>query len=185
MDVFAPDKIRNVALIGHVGSGKTTLTEALLFRAGLIARPGRIEDGTTVSDFGAEEHDHRMSISLAMAPFEWRGHKINLVDTPGMADFEGEVLAALSAVDLAVFVVSATDGVEPNTEHYWHIADSLGLPRMVFINKLDRENANFETTLAELRDKLGSGIAPHRTADWHGRRVSWRGRLVPRQSVYL
>lgn len=160
MDVYAPDRIRNVALIGHIGSGKTTLIEALLFRAGVIARPGRIEDGNTVSDFSDEEQSHRMSINLAVAPIEWNGYKINLVDTPGMADFEGDVLAAMSAVDLAVFVVSAADGVEPNTEYYWMVAEEMNLPRMIFINKLDRDNADFERTLAELRDKLGSGVAP-------------------------
>ena len=160
MDVYAPDRIRNVALIGHIGSGKTTLIEALLYRAGVIPRLGRVEDGNTVSDFSDEEQAHQMSINLAVAPIEWKGHKINLVDTPGMADFEGDVLAAMSAVDLAVFVVSATDGVEPSTEHYWLAADELKLPRMVFINKLDRDNASFERTLDELRLKLGSGVAP-------------------------
>ncbi len=160
MDVYAPDRIRNVALIGHIGSGKTTLIEALLYRAGVIPRLGRVEDGNTVSDFSDEEQAHQMSINLAVAPIEWKGHKINLVDTPGMADFEGDVLAAMSAVDLAVFVVSATDGVEPSTEHYWLAAEELKLPRMVFINKLDRDNASFERTLDELRLKLGSGVAP-------------------------
>ncbi len=160
MDVYAPDRIRNVALIGHIGSGKTTLVEALLYRAGVIPRLGRIEDGTTVSDFSDEEQSHRMSINLAVAPIEWKGHKINLVDTPGMADFEGDVLSAMSAVDLAVFVVSATDGLEPSTEHYWMAADELGLPRMIFINKLDRDNANFERTIDELRSKLGAGVGP-------------------------
>ncbi len=160
MDVYAPDRIRNVALIGHIGSGKTTLIEALLYRAGVTSRLGRIEDGNTVSDFSDEEQAHGMSINLAVAPIEWNGHKINLVDTPGMADFEGDVLAAMSAVDLAVFVVSATDGVEPNTEHYWMAAEELKLPRMVFINKLDRDNASFERTMDDLRSKLGSGVAP-------------------------
>ena len=160
VDVYAPDRIRNVALIGHIGSGKTTLIEALLYRAGVIPRLGRVEDGNTVSDFSDEEQAHQMSINLAVAPIEWKGHKINLVDTPGMADFEGDVLAAMSAVDLAVFVVSATDGVEPSTEHYWLAAEELKLPRMVFINKLDRDNASFERTLEDLRSKLGSGVAP-------------------------
>lgn len=160
MDVYAPDRIRNVALIGHIGSGKTTLIEALLYRAGVIPRLGRVEDGNTVSDFSDEEQAHQMSINLALAPIEWKGHKINLVDTPGMADFEGDVLAAMSAVDLAVFVVSATDGVEPGTEHYWLAAEEMNLPRMIFINKLDRDNASFERTLDELRSKLGAGVAP-------------------------
>lgn len=160
MKTFAPDKIRNIALVGHTGSGKTTLAEALLYRAGAIARPGSVDDGSTRTDYTDEEHQHGMSIGLAMAPIIWNDHKINIIDTPGMADFEGEVVAAMSACDLAVFVVSAADGVEPNTERYWRIADRMALPRMIFLNKLDRDNASFETTLDQLRELLGSGVAP-------------------------
>ena len=155
-----PDKIRNVALVGHNGSGKTTLAEALLYTAGAIKRMGRVEDGTTVCDFDPEEQRRHQSLSLALAPFEWKGHKINLIDTPGYADFEGEVLAALRVVDLAVFVVSAVEGVEVQTERLWKSAARLGLPRMIFINKLDRERASFTRTLDHLRDVLGAGIAP-------------------------
>jgi elongation factor G len=154
------DKLRNVALVGHSGSGKTTLAEALLARAGAINRIGRVEDGTTVSDTEPEEQKRQISISLAMIPFEWEGHKINLVDTPGYADFIGDVEAALQVVDLAVFVVSAVEGVEAQTESVWRRAEELGLPRMVFINKLDRERADFERTLDQLRDIFGAGIAP-------------------------
>jgi elongation factor G len=154
------DKLRNVALVGHSGSGKTTLAEALLARAGAINRIGRVEDGTTVSDTEPEEQKRQISISLAMIPFEWEGHKINLVDTPGYADFIGDVEAALQVVDLAVFVVSAVEGVEAQTETVWRRAEELGLPRMVFINKLDRERADFQRTLDQLRDVFGAGIAP-------------------------
>ena len=157
---YPAEKVRNVAIVGHTGTGKTTLVEALLYRAGLIGRVGTVEDGTTVTDYHPEEQSRGVSTSLAIAPVEWNGYKINLIDTPGMADFEGEVAAALVAADLAVFVVSASDGVEPNTEHYWRMASDLGVPRMIFINKLDRENASFDATLAELREKLGSGVAP-------------------------
>jgi len=157
---FAPDKIRNVALVGHGGSGKTTLAEALLHRAGAINRMGRVEDGNTVTDFDAEEQKRGLSLSLALAPFEWKGHKINLIDTPGYADFIGDVHAALRAADLAVFVVSAVEGVEVQTEVIWKIAARLGLPRLLFVNKLDRDNSSFERTLDQLRNKFGAGVAP-------------------------
>ena len=160
MKIYPPEKIRNVALVGHNGSGKTTLAEALLYRAGAISRLGRVEDGNTVMDYDPEEHRRGTSLSLAMAPFEWHGHKINLIDTPGYADFVGDVHAALRVVDLAVFVVSAVDGVEVQTENIWRLAEQLGVPRMVFINKLDKERASFDRTLGELRDRFGAGIAP-------------------------
>jgi elongation factor G len=158
--VFPPDKIRNVALVGHSGAGKTTLAEALLFRAGTIQRLGSVEDGTTVTDFDPEEHARGMSLSLALAPFEWKGFKINLIDTPGYADFIGDVHAAMRVADLAVFVVSAVEGVEVQTEYAWGVAEDHGVPRMIFINKLDKERASFDRTLAQLRDRFGAGIAP-------------------------
>ncbi|HEX4868931.1 MAG TPA: elongation factor G [Acidimicrobiales bacterium] len=157
---LAPDKIRNVALVGHGGAGKTTLTEALLHRSGTINRLGRVEDGSTVSDHDAEEQRRGLSLSLAVTPFTWKGHKVNLIDTPGYADFLGDVAAALRVVDLAVFVVSAVDGVEVQTEAIWREAARLSVPRMVFINKLDRERADFERTLEQLRERLGAGVAP-------------------------
>jgi elongation factor G len=160
MPVFSTDRIRNVALVGHSGSGKTTLAEALLHRAGALARPGTVEDGTTASDHDPEEQQRRISLSLSVLPFEWRQHKVNLIDTPGYADFLGEVLAALRVVDLAVFVVSAVDGVQVQTEAIWREAALLGVPRMIFVGKLDRERASFERTLDELRDRLGAGVAP-------------------------
>jgi len=158
--VFPPEKIRNVALVGHSGAGKTSLAEALLFRAGAIGRIGTVEAGNTVSDYDPEEHDRQMSVTMSMAPFEWRGHKINLIDTPGYADFAGDVHAALRVADLAIFVISAVDGVEVQTEYAWRIAEKLQVPRMIFINKLDKERASFERTLKELRDSFGAGIAP-------------------------
>ena len=160
MKRYATGQIRNVALVGHSGAGKTSLAEALLHRAGAIPRMGRVEDGTTACDFDPEEHRRGISLSLSVAPLEWRDHKINLVDTPGYADFMGEVAAALRIADLAVFVVSALDGVEVQTEEAWEMARALGVPRMVFVNKLDHERASFDPALAQLRDRLGSGIAP-------------------------
>lgn len=160
MKSYPTDKIRNVALVGHNGSGKTTLAEALLLRAGAITRAGRVEDGNTVTDFEPEEQKRHLSLSLALAPFEWKGHKVNLIDTPGFPDFIGDVHAALRVADMAVFVVSAVDGVQVQTEAIWKLANNLGIPRMIFVNKLDRERADFERVLDEMRDRLGAGVAP-------------------------
>src|SRR5437763_8385570 len=157
---FPPEKIRNVALVGHGGSGKTTLAEALLHCAGAITRVGRVEDGTTVTDFDPEEQKRGLSLSLALAPFEWKDHKVNLIDCPGYADFIGDVHAALRVADLAVFVVSAVEGVEVQTYAASKLAAELNLPRMIFVNKLDRERASFERTLDQLRDRFGAGVAP-------------------------
>ena len=160
MKRFPPEKIRNVALVGHGGSGKTSLAEALLHKAGAITRMGRVEDGTTVCDFDPEEQKRNLSLSLALAPFEWKDHKVNLIDCPGYADFIGDVHAALRVADLAVFVVSAVEGVEVQTYAAWKLAAELNLPRMIFVNKLDRERASFERTLDQLRDRFGAGVAP-------------------------
>jgi elongation factor G len=149
-----------VALVGHGGAGKTTLTEALLHISGAIGRPGRVEDAATVTDFEPEEHKRGLSISAALAPVEWEGHKINIIDAPGYADFAEEAAAALTVADLAVFVVSAVEGVEVQTAHMWKIAAGLGLPRLIFINKLDRERASFERTLEDLQSTFGAGVAP-------------------------
>jgi elongation factor G len=157
---FPTAKIRNVALVGHGGSGKTTLAEAICFTAGAIPRMGRVEDGNTVTDFDPEEQRRGISVSLALAPVEYDGHKLNVLDTPGYADFVGDVAAALHAADIAVFVVSAVEGVEVQTEIAWKLAEQRGLPRAVFVNKLDRERASFERTLDDLKAKFGAGIAP-------------------------
>jgi len=157
---FPPQKIRNVALVGHGGAGKTTLAEALLFCAGAVSRQGRVEDGTTSTDFDAEEVKRRISLSVAMAPVEHDGHKLNILDCPGYADFLPDVAAALSVADLVVFVVSAVDGVEVQTEVVWKMAAARGLARMIFVSKLDRERADFQGTLAQLQATFGAGIAP-------------------------
>ena len=160
MKSFPPAKIRNVALVGHGGAGKTSLAEALLFCAGAISRQGRVEDGTTTTDFDPEEVRRRISLSLALAPFEHDGFKINVLDAPGYADFVGDMYAALRVADLAIVVVSAVEGVEVQTEMAWRAAAELGVPRMFFVNKLDRERASFERTLDQLRDRFGAGVAP-------------------------
>ena len=160
MKSFPPAQIRNVALVGHGGAGKTSLAEALLFCSGAIGRQGRVEDGTTTTDFDPEEVKRGISLALSLAPFEFEGHKINLLDAPGYADFVTDLQAALDVADLAVIVVSAVEGVEVQTEAAWRLAAERGLPRMFFVNKLDRERANFDRTLDQLRDKFGAGVAP-------------------------
>jgi len=157
---YPPAKVRNVALVGHNGVGKTTLAEALLVDAGVLARRGRVEDGTAVCDYEPEELERHQSVQLAMAPFDVGDVKVNLLDTPGFADFFGEVRAALSVADIAVVVVSAVEGVEAQTEAVWELAAELGLPRLVVVNKLDRERASFDRVLDQLRERFGAGIAP-------------------------
>jgi elongation factor G len=157
---FPTAKIRNVALVGHGGAGKTSLAEALLLVAGTIPRLGKVEDGSTVCDFDPEEQRRRISVSLALAPFELDDVKVNLLDAPGYADFVGDVAAALQAADLAVFVVSAVEGVEVQTEVAWKLAEQRGIPRAFFVNKLDRERASFERTLDQLKELFGAGVAP-------------------------
>ncbi len=154
------DRIRNVALVGHSGSGKTSLVEAMAYRAGLIPRLGRTEDGTTLADTDPEEIAHRISLSLSVVPLDWKGYRLNLIDTPGDPDFEGEVRAALAVADVAVVVVSAVDGIQVGTDNAWRLCDELGVPRLVFVNKLDRERASFDRTLEALRERYGDSIEP-------------------------
>jgi len=155
-----PEKVRNVALVGHGGSGKTTLAEALLFVSGATSRRGTVEQGTTVLDFEPEEIDRGISLGLGAATFNWNDHRINLIDTPGSSDFSGDARAALRAVDLALFVVSGVDGVEVQTEQLWKVAEEEGIPRAVVVTKLDRDRSSFERTLDQLRESFGKAIAP-------------------------
>ena len=157
---MGPEKIRNVGLFGHGGSGKTAVAEALLFNAGKITRIGTVEAGNTVMDSEPEEIERENSLGLGIASFSHHGCRINLIDTPGYADFVGEALAALRAVDLAIFVVSAVDGVEVQTELLWEAARAEGIARAVFINKLDRDRASFSRTIEELKAAFGSRIVP-------------------------
>ena len=147
-------------LVGHNGSGKTSLAEALLFRAGMIGRPGTIERGDTVLDNDVEERTLRQSVSMAMASFDWNDHRINLIDTPGHADFRGEALLGLTAADLAVFVIDGVAGVQSQDIILWRAAAEMGLPRLVFVNKLDRERSSFDRTLAQVREVFGSHADP-------------------------
>ena len=155
----SPD-IRNIVLLGHGGSGKTTLTDALCYIAGTTSRRGQVEAGTAHTDFTQEEIDHGISINLAVARAEWMDTKLNLIDTPGYLDFFGEVMAGVRVADGALVVVGATSGVEVGTERCWRAAEARGIPRMVFISMMDRENANFDKVFQQVRDSFGSGAIP-------------------------
>jgi len=157
---LSPSSIHNVCLVGHHGAGKTALAEALLAVTGTIQRLGSVEKGTTVCDFEPEEIQRQLSVSLAIAPFEHEGIKVNLLDVPGYADFSAELAIALAVTDLAVVVVSATDGVQGQTVEAWRSAVALDLPRMIVVTKLDRERADFARVLDEIRHAFGAGVAP-------------------------
>ena len=153
-----PDKIRNVILIGHRGSGKTSVCEAILYEAGVVNRLGRTEDGSTVSDFEPDEHEREMSIDATLASFEYHDRKINLIDTPGDPSFVADTLAALRVVDAAVVVVNGVMGVEVQTQRLWERADEEGLARLVYVNMLDRERADFFRTLGSLKSAFGQHV---------------------------
>ncbi len=160
MKEYTGDKIRNVAIVGHGGAGTTSLTEALLYRSGSISRMCKVEDGQTTTDFEPEEIKRGVSVSATLAPVEWRDVKINFIDTPGFADFVAEVKGAFRAVDSVLIVVSATSGVQIGTEQCWKLAEEAGLPRLIFGNKMDRENADYDNILNNLRAKIGKEVLP-------------------------
>src|SRR5215469_17542601 len=149
-----PEKIRNVAVVGHRGTGKTSLVEAMLFQAGAINRLGTVEAGTTTSDWDEEEQRRQMSLAASLAHLEWQGRKINLIDTPGDSGFQADVIASLQVVEGALVVVSGVMGVEVNTVRVWARCEALELSRVVFVNMLDRERADFYRTLAALQEQL-------------------------------
>src|SRR3954451_13470404 len=153
----AADKIRNVALVGHRGSGKTSLFESLLFEAGVTTRLGRRPDGTSLSDADADEQARQMSISLALSSFTWQDRKINLLDTPGEPSFVADALGALRVCESAVFCVNAVMGVEVSTSRLWARAAELDIARLIFVNMLDRERADFFRAL----DSLKAAFGPH------------------------
>src|ERR1700752_2152820 len=147
-------KIRNVAVVGHRGTGKTSLVEAMLFQAGAINRLGTVEAGTTTSDWDEGEQRRQMSLASSLSHLEWQGRKINLIDTPGDSGFQADTIATLNVVEGALVVVSGGMGVEVNTSRGWARAESLELSRIVFVNMLDRERADFFRTLGHLQEQL-------------------------------
>jgi elongation factor G len=157
---YRSDQIRNIGIVAHGGAGKTSLAEAMLYNTGALTRLGRVEDGTTTADYHPEEINRQITIHTSLVPCEWQNCKINALDTPGFSDFTGEVRAVLRVVDNALFVVSAVDGVEVQTGVIWDYADEANLPRLVLINKMDRENAHFYKVLDELRGKFNANFAP-------------------------
>jgi elongation factor G len=157
---YPADRIRNVGLFAHGGAGKTSLAEALLFDSKATTRLGRVEEGNTVTDYDPDEIKRGISVSAALAPVEWRDTKINVIDAPGYADFIGEVQSALRVADAAIIVIDASAGVEVGTEQAWRLAEERGIPRLIFINKMDRENADFARALASAREAFGNAVAP-------------------------
>ncbi|GER81451.1 elongation factor G [Thermogemmatispora aurantia] len=160
MKVYTAEQIRNVALISHVGAGKTSLVDAALYDSGAVTRQGKVDERTSAVDYDPEELKRGMSLHTKPVPVEWRGQKLNLIDTPGYPDFVGEVKAALRVADAALIVTTAEKGVEVGTELTWQYADERRLPRMILVNKLDRENTSFEQTLEALRARFGLRVVP-------------------------
>lgn len=160
MRTYNADKIRNVALLGHSSCGKTTITEALLLNTKVTNRMGKVEDGNTVSDFDKEEKERHVSIGTSVIPIEYQDTKINFLDTPGYFDFVGEVYGALKVADSAVLVIDASSGIEVGTEKSWKYLEQRNMPRIIFINKLDKENIKFDDLLDSLRDKFGKKVIP-------------------------
>jgi len=160
MKQYAPENIRNLVLLSHCGAGKTSLSEAVLFTAKAITRWGKVDDGTTTSDYDHDEIKRKISINLAILPCDWKETKLNLLDTPGYSDFVGEVKAAVRVSEGAIITVCAAAGVEVGTEQVWDYTEQAKLPRLIFINKMDRENADFYRTLKELQSKFGSRCLP-------------------------
>ncbi len=160
MNVFDTRDIRNVVVMGHGSVGKTSIVEAALYVTGAIGRMGRVDDANTVSDYDDDEHKRKFSINLSIAPVERDGRKINLIDTPGYADFVSEMISGARAADMALIVVDALAGIEVGTERAWNIAERAGLPTMFVINRMDRENADFHTVLQALQERWGTKVAP-------------------------
>jgi elongation factor G len=160
MRAYTAENIRNVAVIAHGGAGKTSLVDAALYDAAASARQGKVDEGSSVSDYDPDEQKRRMSINLTPLPLEWRDGKVNFLDTPGYADFVGEVMAGLRVADAAVLVISAEKGVEVGAQLVWSYANQHDLPRLIFVNKLDRENTTFDRALDSLRARFGPKAAP-------------------------
>lgn len=160
MKKYPTNKIRNLALVGHSGSGKTTLTESILVKTGLKSKIGRVEEGNTTSDFGGQEIKRQISIGTSIIPVEWKDSKINIIDTPGYLDFKGEVYSSLRASEAALVLIDATSGIEVGTEKVLNYTKKIELPRIIFVNKMDKENANFAKVVSDLHIKYSKRVVP-------------------------
>ena len=160
MNVYTTDKIRNVCLLGHGGSGKTSLVEAMAYLSGITSRMGKVTDGNTVSDYGKEEQKRQFSISTSVIPIEWEGHKINILDTPGYFDFVGEVEEALSAAGAAIIVVNGKAGIEVGTLKAWELCEKYKLPRFIYVSNMDVDNASFRQVVEDMTNLFGKKLAP-------------------------
>ena len=160
MPKYGLENIHNIVLLSHGGAGKTSLSEAMLFNAGVINRLGKVDDGSSTSDYDPDEAKRRISINLSILPLTWRERKINVLDTPGYADFVGEVKAGMRVSEGAIITVCATSGVEVGTEMVWDYCEEAKLPRLVYVNKMDRENADFFKVVGEIKSKLGTRCHP-------------------------
>lgn len=175
MKQYPASAIRNVAIAGHNGVGKTTLVSALLHEAGAVNRFGRVEDGSAPTDFDPEEIERKISIGLAVAALEWKKHKVNLIDTPGYGIFTSELICAMRAADAALIVVDAVAGIEVQTEKAWQVADDFGLPKMIVVNRMDRENADGGRVMDQLQAKFGRSCVCVEAAI--GREKGFRGAI--------
>ena len=186
MKEYSAKDIRNVVLLGHSGSGKTALVESALFQTKAIDRMGKTTDGTAAMDFDPEEAKRGVSVYTAIGPVEWKNVKINFIDTPGYLDYEGEKVSGAAASDLAVVVVSAKDGIESGTENAVKLCKKNEIPVVFFINKIDDENADFEKTLNELRDKFGSSVVPFEIPVMEGHKMTGSNKVLadPSNSHY-
>ena len=158
MTTFQPGAIRNVGLFGHMGNGKTSIAEAMLHAAGAISRLGRVDEGTSTSDYDPDEHRRRMSVNLSLLPLTWHGTKVNVIDVPGYADFVGELAAAQRVVDGAILVSCAVGGLEVGTEQAWAACVKAGTPRIAVVNRADRDNADFLAAVEQFREAFGPTV---------------------------
>lgn len=150
MNIYTTDKIRNVVLLGHGGSGKTSLAEAFGYLSGITSRMGKVDDGNTLSDYSKEEQKRHFSISTSVIPIEWEGYKINIIDTPGYFDFVGEVEEAVSAAGAAIIVVNGKSGIEVGTQKAWELCEKYKLPRFIYVSNMDVDNASFRQVVEDM-----------------------------------
>ena len=184
MPKYGLENIHNVVLLSHGGAGKTSLSEAMLFNAGVINRLGKVDDGSSTSDYDPDEAKRRISINLSLLPLTWRERKLNILDAPGYADFVGEVKAGMRVSEGAIIVVCAASGVEVGTEMVWGYCEEAKLPRLVYINKMDRENADFFKVVEEIKVQAGRQVPSYTDSHRRAYQLPGRGRPADDESLY-